>query len=182
MSSIVFTFGRMNPPTKGHELLVSKVVETAKQIGGDHIVYLSFTQNDTTDPLDWNFKKRVCEAAFPGVNISSDSAIRNPYIALEHLKNHYDRIIMIAGSDQRNEYIKRFTKYTEEWGVNFLVLTAGQRLDEGAGVESLSATKMRKYASENNKSDFYRGLPSMLNERVKQLVFTNTQKALKKSK
>jgi nicotinic acid mononucleotide adenylyltransferase len=179
MTSIVFCFGRMNPPTKGHELLVSKVVETAKQIGGDHIVYLSFTQNDSTDPLDWNFKKRVCEAAFRGVNISADPNIRNPYLALEHLKDHYNRIIMVAGSDQQNEYIKRFTKYTEEWGVNFLVLTAGQRLDEGAGVESISATKMRKYASENNKSDFYSGLPSMLNKRVKQLVFTNTQKALK---
>lgn len=179
MNTIVFTFGRFQPPTKGHELLVSKVVETAKQVGGDHVVYLSQTQHGATDPLEWNFKRRVCEAAFRGVNISSDTAIRNPYLALEHLKEHYDRIIMVAGSDQANDY-KKFSKYTEEWGVNFLVLTAGMRIDESEGVEGISGTKMRQFAREGNYEKFKECLPGALNESIRLLTFKNVQKGLKK--
>lgn len=178
MSTVVFTFGRFQPPTKGHELLISKVVETAKQVGGDHVVYLSQTQRVTTDPLEWNFKRRVCEAAFRGVNISNDLAIRNPFIALEHLKEHYDRIIMVAGSDQANDY-KKFSKYTEEWGVNFLVLTAGMRIDESDGVEGISGTKMRQFALDNSYEKFRECLPAALNENISLLTFKNVRKGLK---
>lgn len=179
MSTLVFTFARMQPPTKGHELLVSTVVETARQVGGNHVVYLSQTQHRTTDPLEWNFKRRVCEAAFRGVNISKDKSIRNPFIALEHLKEHYDRIIMVAGSDQTSDY-KKFSKYTEEWGVEFQVITAGMRIDESEGVEGISGTKMRQYAREGDYEKFKECLPQALNENIRLLTFKNVQKGLKR--
>lgn len=181
MSTVVFTFGRFQPPTRGHELLISKVVETAKQVGGDHVVYLSQTQHMRTDPLEWNFKRRVCEAAFRGVNISKDESIRNPFIALEHLKESYDRIIMVAGSDQTDDY-RKFSKYTAEWGVDFSVVNAGMRIDESDGVEGISGTKMRQFAAEGNYEKFKDCLPSALNENIKLLTFKNVQKGLKKTR
>ena len=141
MKSIVYTFGRFNPPTKGHERLVSTVVETARRIGGDHVVYLSQTQRAPTDPLDWNFKRRVCESAFKGVNISKDLTIKNPYLALEHLKENYDRVVLVAGSDQVDEYTKRFSGYAEKWGIQFEVVSAGQRINEAEGVEGIVLPK-----------------------------------------
>lgn len=182
MKSIVFTFGRFQPPTFGHQRLVSTVVETARKIGGDHVVYLSQTQNNSTDPLDWNFKRRVCETAFKGVNISKDISIRNPYIALEHLKENYDRIVLVAGSDQADEYTKRFSGYAGEWGIQFEVVSAGQRIVEAEGVEGISATKMRQFARDNNVEQFLAGLPTLLNEQIKKMVLKNTQKGLKKTK
>jgi nicotinic acid mononucleotide adenylyltransferase len=179
MRSIVYAFGRINPPTKGHSLLVSKVIETAKAIGGDHIVYLSQTQNKKTDPLDWNFKRRVCESAFRGVNISQDTSIRNPYIALESLAKEYDNIVMVAGSDQADEFTKRFTPYADKWGINFSVVSAGQRIVESEGVEGMSASKLRQYAAEGNKEKFLLGLPDSLSESIKKLVYTNVRKGLK---
>jgi len=170
----------MNPPTLGHVRLVSTVVETAKKIGGEHIVYLSHTQNATTDPLEWGFKRRVCESAFKGVNISKDITIKNPYIALEHLKEHYDKIILVAGSDQVEEYKKRFTGYAKDWNIEFEVISAGQRINESEGVDGISATKMRNYAKENNKEKFYSGLPPTLSEQIKSMVYKNTQKGLKR--
>lgn len=180
MKSIVFCFGRMNPPTRGHALLVKTVVETAKQNDADHVVYLSQTHKAPTDPLEFSFKRRVCEAAFPGVHISSLTSIRNPYIALEYLKEHYDNIIMVAGSDQADEYIKRFSGYASDWGVQFSVVTAGQRIVESAGVEGISATKLRQYAVDGNKTAFFEGLPTTLNASIKQLVYRNTQSGIKK--
>lgn len=179
MSSVVFTFGRMNPPTSGHELLVKKVVETAKSIGGDHIVYLSQTHKSPTDPLDWNFKRRVCENAFRGVNISQDATIRNPYIALESLARDYDNLVMVVGSDQAEEFTKRFTPYADKWGIQFSVISAGQRIVESEGVEGMSASKLRQYAVDNNKEKFFLGLPSSLKESLKELVFTKVRKGLK---
>lgn len=180
MSTVVFTFGRFQPPTRGHELLISRVIETAKQVGGDHVVYLSQTHHVTSDPLEWNFKRRVCEAAFRGVNISKDELIRNPFIALEHLKEKYDQIIMVAGSDQADDYNK-FKKYTAEWGVDFSVVNAGMRIDESDGIEGISGTKMRQFARDNNYEKFRECLPSALNENISLLTFKNVQKGLKKS-
>ena len=37
----VFTFGRMNPPTVGHQKLVDKVTAVARQANADAYVYLS---------------------------------------------------------------------------------------------------------------------------------------------
>ena len=179
MKNIVFTFGRFNPPTKGHERLVSKVVETAKSICSDHIVYLSQTHKAPTDPLDWNFKRRVCESAFRGVNISQDTSIRNPYIALESLAKEYDNIMMVVGSDQAEEFTKRFTPYADKWGIQFSVVSAGQRIVESEGVEGMSATKLRQYAAEGNKEKFFQSLPESLNDNVKRLVYTNVRKGLK---
>jgi len=33
----VMSFGRMNPITKGHEKLVNKVQQVARQVGGSHL-------------------------------------------------------------------------------------------------------------------------------------------------
>lgn len=179
MRSMIFAFARMNPPTTGHELLVSKVIETAKSINGDHIIYLSQTWRAPTDPLEWNFKRRVCEAAFRGVNISCDTSIRNPYIALESLAKDYNNLIMVAGSDRIDEYIKRFTPYTKLWEINFSVVSAGQRIIETEDTNGISATKLRQYAMENNREKFYNGLPSTLKENIKRVIFANVRKGLK---
>jgi nicotinic acid mononucleotide adenylyltransferase len=180
MKSVVFTFGRMNPPTAGHALLVSKVVETAKQHSADHFVYLSQTHKAPTDPLEFSFKRRVCESAFRGVNISNDLSIKNPYIALEHLKEHYDNVIMVAGGDQVDNFKARFTHYAKAWGIQFDVISAGQRINESAGVEGISATRLRQYAAEGNKTAFFEGLPTTLNASIKQLVYRNTQIGIKR--
>lgn len=181
MSTIVFTFGRMNPPTKGHKLVVSKVVETAKKIGADHIVYLSQTNRAPTDPLEWDFKRRVCENAFKGVNISNDVSIKNPFIAIEVLKDSYDNIIMIAGSDQVSDY-SAFKKYTDEWGINFQVVSAGERVLGSRGIAGISASNLRKYATEGNKNKFFEGLPKGLTGGAMELIYKNTRRGLSKSK
>ncbi len=179
MTTIVFTFGRLNPPTRGHERLVGAVLETAKQIGADHAIYLSHSHKSPTDPLDWKFKRRVCEAAFPGVNISKDDEIRNPFQALHSFSGVYEKAILVVGGDRLTEFTNRMTPYAKEWGIEFEIVSAGIRIDESDGVEGASATKLRQYALDNNRELFYSGLPSKLNEAIKRLVFDNTRKGLK---
>jgi nicotinic acid mononucleotide adenylyltransferase len=169
----------MSPPTRGHELVIKTVVETARSSGSHHVVFLSQTQKAPTDPLDWNFKRRVCEAAFKGVNISSDISIKNPFMALEYLEEHYDRIVMVAGSDQVEDYSK-FKKYTDVWGVDFEVVSAGERVSESRGIAGVTATKMRQYAADGDRVKFFKGLPQSLNEGLMELVYKNTRRGMKK--
>lgn len=179
METIVFTFGRMNPPTIGHSKLISTLVETAKIHNADHIVFLSQTNNNKTDPLEWNFKRRVCESAFPGVNISKDISVKNPYIALEKLSEQYNNIMMVVGSDREQEFKKCFNPYAKKWDIGFSVISAGDRLDESSGVEGISATKMRQYARNGNKEEFFSWLPDSLNKNIKSLVYANVRKGFK---
>lgn len=181
MATIVFTFGRMNPPTKGHERLVSTVVETAKKIGGHHVVYLSQTQKAPTDPLDWNFKRRVCEASFPGVFISHDRNIKTPFQALESFKGVYEKVVLVVGGDQVSEFAERMSPYAKAWGMDFSIVSAGERIVESNGIEGISASKMRAFAEANNRAEFFNGLPDRLNKGAKNLVFENTKKGMKKS-
>ena len=48
--SIVFTFGRMNPPTIGHEKLINKIKSEARRNSADWKVYLSSTQDFKKNP------------------------------------------------------------------------------------------------------------------------------------
>lgn len=179
MSTIVFTFGRMNPPTKGHELLISKVLEVANLNNADHVVYLSQSQNARTDPLGWNFKRRVCSLAFNDVNISDDVAIKNPYMALEHLKDLYNNIILVAGDDRVAEYRKWFEPYAAGWDVDLKVVSAGCRVTESTDVAGVSASKMRQFAKENNLEMFTQNMPTKLTFGIRRLVFDDTRRALK---
>ena len=51
--SVVFTFGRMNPPTVGHGKLIDKVLSVAKSSGAKAIIYPSKTEDDNKNPLSF---------------------------------------------------------------------------------------------------------------------------------
>lgn len=178
MPTVVFSFGRMNPPTSGHSKVVDKVVETARSLDADHVIFLSQTCDSKNNPLDWNFKKRVCESAFPGVYISNDKEIKNPFLGLQLLAEQYDKVILVCGSDQVDDF-EQFRKYTDVWGTEFEVMSAGERVNESRGVAGISASKMRQYAREGKMEKFMEGLPKTINSNVKEMVYNKTRKGLK---
>ena len=52
----VFTFGRMNPPTIGHEKLINKIKDVANKHRADWFVYLSSSQDSKKNPLSFDRK------------------------------------------------------------------------------------------------------------------------------
>lgn len=183
MRSVVFTFGRMNPPTRGHERLILKLLEVSRQHGSDHAVFLSQTQKSDKDPLNWAFKTRVCQAAFPGVNISLDSTIKTPFQALQQLGEQYEQVIFIAGGDRVPEYQERMIPYAEKWGIkNFQIISAGDRNIQSRGIPGISSSKLREYALTGNSKKFLEGLPTRLNESLKEEIYQQTIFGLKKDR
>ena len=84
MATAVFTFGRMNPPTIGHEKLVNKVKSTARTAKATPLVYLSQTQNPKKDPLSYNDKIKFATTAFG--NLVKKSSARTVIEVLKELE------------------------------------------------------------------------------------------------
>lgn len=153
----VVAFGRMNPPTIGHEKLVDKV----KSFDGDHYIFLSQTQKPKDNPLPFNIKLEFAKKFFPGVNVGHPS-VRTPIQMLQMLeKLGYTDIIYVAGSDRVASFDKLFNDYNgKEYNFNSIeVVNAGERDPDADGAEGMSASKMRAAAAAGNLEAFSQGVP-----------------------
>ena len=166
----VFTFGRFNPPTTGHEKLIEKVASVAKaNPGAPFYIFASHSENPKKDPLPYTKKVAYMKKMFPKYarNIIVDKA-RNVFeIAVSlHNKGH-KAIIMVVGSDRVAEFEKLLDTYN---GVearhgyygfdNIEVVSAGERDPDAEGVTGMSASKMRAAASADDFDQFKLGLPA----------------------
>ena len=161
----VFTFGRFNPPTTGHEKVMEALAaEQKKNAGSMMYVYASQSQNAKKDPLPYAKKIAYMKKMFPKYkNNIVVSRARNIFeIAVElHNKGHR-AIVMVVGSDRVAEFDDRLNRYN---GVdarhgyygfdNIQIISAGERDADSDGVEGMSASKMRAAASENRYENEY---------------------------
>jgi len=155
----VMAFGRMSPPTTGHEVLVNKVKDVAKSVGGNHSVVLSHTQDKNKNPLSSEDKLKHAKRFFPKTNISVSDK-EHPNFLTQAAKLHKQGVThlhMVAGSDRTEEYHKLLHKYngTHEGALfNFKhikVHSAGERDPDAEGTAGMSASKMRSHASSRRK-------------------------------
>ena len=170
MKKVVFTFGRMNPPTIGHQKLVDKVNDVARSNGADARVYLSHTQNNKKDPLDYKDKIRFARKAF-GKSVIQSTSKTVFDVAKELQKSGYTDIIMVVGSDRVQEFKKILNKYNgKDFEFDSIdVVSAGERDPDATGVEGMSASKLRKLATEGDFETFKSGLPKKIQGDAKQL-------------
>jgi citrate lyase synthetase len=153
----VFAFGRMNPPTVGHQKLVEKI----KSIKGDHFVFLSQTQKPKTDPLDFATKLKLAQAFFPNVTVGNND-VRTIIQAMQKLERMgYKHIIYVAGSDRVESFTELLQKYNgKEYNFESIkVANAGARDPDKDGAEGMSASKMREAAATGNFEAFVQGVP-----------------------
>ena len=173
-----YTFGRLNPPTIGHEKLLDSL---AKKSGkNDYFVFLSQTQDSKKNPLDYTLKINSVRKMFPrhARRVMINKSVRTAFNASSFLYDKgYKSVVFVAGSDRVREFQTLLNKYNCVKGAhgfyNFKsisVISAGERDPDAEGVDGMSASKMRKFASENDFSSFSQGLPtSMKNKDAKRL-------------
>ena len=165
----VFTFGRFNPPTTGHEKLIDRVAAEAKKVAGaPYYIFASHSENPKKDPLPYSKKVAYMKKMFPkqARNIIVDKA-RNVFeIAVSlHNKGHKS-IVMVVGSDRVTEFDGLLNKYNGVearhgyYGFDEIkVVSAGERDPDAEGVTGMSASKMRAAAGANEFDQFKLGLP-----------------------
>lgn len=165
--TVVFAFGRFNPPTTGHQLLVQFVKKLAKQHKADHMIYASRSQDAKKNPLTVDRKIHYLNLMFPGTNfIGASEEVRTFIEAAKQLNKKYKNLIMVAGSDRVPEYKRILEKYngTEFKFDSVQVVSAGERDPDADDASGMSASKMRSLASKGDFAGFRKGLPSNMRD------------------
>ena len=175
----VLAFGRMNPPTTGHEHLIKKTHEVAKQHGGTAHVVASHKQHKTTDPLPQDKKLGYLrKIAHPDVNVSGSST-GNPGPLHAAAKLHaagHKHLVYVGGSDQHEGMHKLLTKYNGKKSAhghyNFKSIksvSAGDRDGKAEGTKGMSSSKIRDHARAGRHTEFKQGLPKALHPDAKEI-------------
>jgi len=181
MKKLVFTFGRMNPPTIGHEKLANKIKEVARKQNATPRIYLSHTQNPKKDPLTYNDKYRFATKAFGIVHRSQSKQIFQILPEIE--KEGFSEITMVVGSDRINEFNRVLKKYNGK-DYNFDKITtvsSGDRDPDAEGVAGMSGSKLRQVAKDGDEKTFKSGLASKLSDADKTKIFNTVKKNLKEA-
>ena len=182
MKKVVFTFGRMNPPTIGHEKLVNKLKAVASKEKADARLYLSHTNKPGTDPLSYKDKLKFAQKAF---GIAYKSNAKQIFQIAKELQNEgYTHVYMVVGSDRVAEFNGLLKKYNGKGDYDFKsikVISAGQRDPDAKGVAGMSGTKLRNLAKDGDMKTFMSGLASGLSVADKKKVYALVSKNMKES-
>ena len=179
--TIVFAFGRFNPPTIGHELLFKMIKKIAIQHKADHVIYASRTQDNKKNPLAVDRKMHYLKMMFKGFNFVAANQNERTFIeAVKSLNKKYKNIIMVAGSDRVAEYEGILNRYNgKDFKYNTIqVVSAGQRDPDSDNASGMSASKMRQFASKGNLIQFKKGLPNSVREIDARLLMNEIRQAM----
>ncbi len=185
--TVIFTFGRFNPPTVGHEKLITAVQSVAKSKGGDFFVYPSHSQDPKKNPLSQPQKIKYMKKMFPKYkrNIIASTGKTALAIASELYSKGYTNLVMVVGSDRVQEFQKILDRYNgEDKAHGFYdydkieVVSAGERDPDAEGVEGMSASKMRAAAVAGDFKSFRMGTPKTLSDADTKKLFNDIRKGM----
>ena len=168
--TVVFSFGRLNPPTVGHQKLLQKIVQTAKRMSGQPMMFVSYSQDAKKNPLSAKQKIAYIKKMFPKearqLKLEDDSSLRNAMDIASNLHGKYDNLVMVVGSDRVKDFENLLNKYNDvesKHGYykydNIQIVSAGERDPDAEGVAGMSASKMRAAAASGDYESFSLGLP-----------------------
>lgn len=158
---VTFCFGRMNPPTVGHE----QVLNTMKSQGGAMMIFVSQSQDPKKNPLDYGTKIKFIKEMFPQY---ANDVVENPNlntvvkVASYLYEQGYTDATFVAGSDRLEDMKKLLNAYNGVEGkahgfYKFDVLdfvSSGEREDGAEGVAGVSASGARAAAAGNDFKAF----------------------------
>ena len=177
--TVYFTFGRMNPPTIGHEKLLNSLSSRAGN--NPYRIFLSQSQDKNKNPLSYKDKVKIVRKMFPrhARSVMMNTKVKTFLDAAVALYNEgYKNLVMVVGSDRVTEFDTLLTKYngqkTRSGFYNFArinVMSAGERDPDGDAVSGASATKQRQFAKANDFTGFAQGLPKGMNNQDAKGIF-----------
>ena len=183
--TLTVVFGRFNPPTVGHEKLLSMAKKSSA--GGDFKVYPSRSQDPKKNPLDPDMKISFMKKMFSDYeeNIINDPDMKNIFdVLIAANEDGYKNVNIVVGSDRQAEFENLAQKYNGQLYEYDLirVISAGVRDADAEGVEGMSASKMRKAVMDDDFESFRRGTPKKLDDGDTQALFNAVRTGMKLKK
>lgn len=185
----VYTFGRFNPPTIGHEKLLRVVDTTSSKEGGDYFVYTSHSQDPKKNPLSHkqtiNFLKLIFSKHRS--HIEDSSAVTALHAASDiYDKGGYTKLMMVVGSDRVRDFSTLLNRYNDSKSKHgyykfdsIEVVSAGERDPDAEGADGMSASKMRQAVKDSDYDVFKMGLPSGTSDSISKNLYNAVAKGMK---
>ena len=183
--TLTTAFGRFNPPTAGHEKLLQAARKASA--GGPLKIYPSRTQDPKKNPLDPDMKISYMKKMFPDFEeeIINDAEMISIFDVLTTAyEDGYKNVNIIVGADRQAEFENLATKYNGDLYdfANIRVISAGVRDADAAGVEGMSASKLRKAVQDDDLDAFKRGMPKKVKDADAQAIFDAVRTGMKVKK
>lgn len=171
-TDVLFTFGRFQPPTIGHKVLIDFIESESARLGTDGYIFVSSTQNkplrskaifesskQNENPLSVYDKVTYLKKMYPETSVkfinTTECECRTIFQIVDKLKSMgYTGLTMAVGSDR----VESFNKILSKIGVN--VIPAGERTvnTSSNSAKAMSGTKMREAAVAGNVDAFKKGV------------------------
>lgn len=177
--TVYFTFGRMNPPTVGHGMLMDKLAKKAGK--NPYRIFLSQSADPKKNPLPFKNKVKFVRKMFPkhARSVTLDPKIKNIFDSMVSLyKEGYANVVLVVGQDRVREFDITLNKYNGVkarhgfYAFNTIkIISAGQRDPDADDATGASATKQRIAASDNDFTAFSQGLPKSVTNPLAKALF-----------
>ena len=181
----VIAWGRMNPPTIGHQKVVDTVRTTAQKLMADPILFLTKTQDAKKNPLSFAEKFHFASEMF-NIPIDRNTSIKTIIQALQSLQGQgYKNVAIVAGSDRVQQYqdlVNKYNNTADKSGEipfafnNIKVVSSGERDPDADGVEGMSASKLRQLAVDGEYEAFKSGVSG--NETLAKQMYNRVRQAM----
>lgn len=177
--TVVFTFGRFQPPTRGHQLVFDVIHNHAKKIGAEPRVYVSRTdpsalskpgtplskraEQALANPLTADEKHHILKKMYPTYNFVNNPNIKQSFDVLKHLSDDNVEHAIFVGEADRQKLADQMAKYagTPDFPnikkVSFI--KSGDRDPDAEGVEGISGTGARAAAETGDHAAFHAMMP-----------------------
>ena len=181
LKRVVFCWGRMNPPTIGHEKLINFTIDKA---GRDPWwVMATHSEGGEKNPISYENKIKYLKKMFPkhADHIYEGPESRTIIKVMQYLQPNYDHVVGIVGDDQFAWLNKLLPERngTEDYTFDKIeVLNAGARAADAKGVAGASSSKQKLFVKKNDIISFNSYLPDTLSTSEKNKLFALTKKGM----
>lgn len=177
-------FGRFNPPTAGHSIILNALEQAAEQNSADAFLFVTQSTNTPKDykaagrnpekaasilrnPLTWSAKvdiiARIYNGRYPHVTISDDPSIKTLNNALDKLyEMGYTEVVLLCGADRLEQFEQFLNSYQNDPNTptfdDLDVISVGERDADSDEIAGLSATKMRQFVLDDDIESFANGV------------------------
>lgn len=168
-SKVVFAFGRFQPPTAGHELIVKTVKQISETQNSDHVIFAADDLKENL--LSQEKKSHYMNIMFPGTNVHfTDMA--TIVEAAKELNKKYKNVVMVTTADCKEDYQKILNNKN---GKDFFfetieVITAGD--------VNPDKNQLKESAKKGNYDKFKKYLPTSLREIDSRRLMNDMRKSL----
>lgn len=175
-----FIFGRMHPPTAGHDYLIKLAKEYADNNNADFYVFLSPSEKGDKNPVPYKARLSAFKnnPSYADINVVENDRITTPQHAAGYLHNvlKYPIVAIISGSDRKADNEETFKTPMRDGTKVHVISLGGERAMTGkidpSDVSTVKGSKVRALAKAGDYEAFKKALPPNTSEEDAKNLFS----------